>query len=298
MRIKSLSKPSAPRQTEEAEAPPLWTRGRAASSAIEWYSRSSPLYELAADVIRIEMFDQIERSYSIGIQCYISPILGGLGYPCKYAHAWDRANRLTRNLLEGIANYEPAELNLPLIQLLAEQSALFTMRVGGNPWAIQDRHTMSTIMEELIYRGGLATRLDLAHASGVDVASFPATFFSKYRKPFKPPGLETRWLTFPLAFKEAQNRIIANRGIVPPDRRIFIDSDREMGIRYSENAVGILKILEGLRPTKLSGNGITGGDLVKAAEAAADEATKRVFVNMDILESVLPDKVIRMAVRL
>jgi hypothetical protein len=284
--------------TEEADAPPLWTRGKAASSAIEWFGRSSPEYELAADVIRIEMFDQIERSYSIGIQCYISSNLGGLDYPCNYAQAWDRANRLTRNLLEGIANYEPAELNLPLIQLLAEQSALFTMRVGGNPWAIQDRHTMSTIMEELQIRGGLATRLDLALASGTDVASFPATFFSKYRKPFKPPGLESRWLTFPLAFKEAQNRIIANRGIVPPDRRIFIDSDREMGIRYSENAVSILEILEGLRPTRLQGSGITGGDLVEAAEAAADEATKRVFVNMDILESVLPDRVIRMSLRL
>jgi len=288
LRIKSITKPDAPHNSEERDVPPLWTRGKAAQSSLGWWSASSEEYQLVSSVLHQELFDDINHAYSQGVQCYIDPALGGLGYPCKLEDAWRRSNLVTKGMIEALATYQPTGMDLEIMSVLSEQSSLFTVVVGGNPYYVEDSESILAITTQLGQNHGFMTKESLAALGGLNSTEYPCSHWKDFRNPFQVPQCGGRWLSFLEGSRIIRRRLIDNRGIVLPDRRSRIAPNSVLAARFSANCEKLVTLIRETGPPCDPGK--AREELIPVALATANTVTRRVFVNMDIVDTMLPPR--------
>jgi len=301
LRTKSLI-PSEARRPGEQARPAFWTRGSAASTALAWWPEGSEEASLTRWIIVHENFFQIEHAYKLGLQVFASGKLGGLDYPAKLETVWNRANQSTRNLWKLLAASNSVEMDWsPLNVVRVEQLAsIFSGSVHTNPYAEQDRRVIETVFDSLDHDGSILSLTTLASYAGLSSEEYPACKWKDYKKTFfvtpnrgSIEGARRRFLNVSGAAAIARTRLIMNRGMAT-----FLDSkpslqtnERAAALYYSTVKELTVKLTEALSHCDVEVESLSGVSCIHGAIKAVDLQTQCHFVDIDQLDSLIPDLV-------
>jgi len=279
VRVKNLTRPEGSRNSGEKEIPPEWTRGAAASNTMKDLEKGSEKYRICAEIVRIGNADFIERCFTVGLNPFMPPVFGGLGFPDP--DEWV-ARKVTPDLKSLLTNLALSDTILTPLQLFKTDELQNLFSLGQV--SADDERLDAQLIE------GFLTTVNTKCISENDLHLYTEMDEDEFRHmTWKQPIVTNpydgkTYLCFPFVAKKLRQRLIHNRGLRQLRPNILDAPSLSKIARKYKRILGQLRV-SGEETVNFCGI----WELIRSAMSRRDEQAYRCYVPHDAVDETFPD---------